>query len=327
MKVQNFIDSRSADWKRFENLVLKVEGRRLSTLSHRDLWDLASEYRHICSDLAYAQTYFPNSEISFYLNALAARAHNLIYQRGHVKRTDIASFFREEFPRTFQENLRYFWASLIIFVLSSLFGIVLVSVNEDSARLILSEEMIEDYIHQGKMWTKEITSVMPPAVFSSAVIANNVTVTLTAFALGMTYGIGTVLILWINGMMLGMASSLCHKYHLSYELWSFVFPHGILELSIIVVASAAGLMLGDALLAPGDYSRVNSLKWKGRSAVKILVGSTPFLIVAGLLEGYVSPSESIPSVLKFIIGTLIGGAFLAHLLWPRKPFATTDRGS
>lgn len=318
MKLQNFINSRSEDWKRFEELYVSVGTTRPSGLSHRDLWNFASEYRHISSDLSYAQTYFPNSEITLYLNALVARAHNLIYRRSPGRHGDVARFFREDFPRTFQQNLPYFRASLFIFLFSALFGMVLVSVNENAARLILSDEMIENYVHQGRMWTQDMTSIFPPAVTSSAIFANNVTVTLVAFALGMTFGIGTILVLWLNGMMLGMICSLCYQYDLSFALWSFVFPHGILELSIIIVGAAGGLMLGDALLAPGDHSRVDSLRIKARGAAKLLLGSAPFLIVAGLLEGYVSPSEMIPAYLKFLVGTLVGGAYLAHLLIPRK---------
>jgi uncharacterized membrane protein SpoIIM required for sporulation len=149
------------------------------------------------------------------------------------------------------------------------------------------------------MWTRSIVSVKPLA--SSAIMSNNILVSFTAFAGGILAGIGTVYMMVFNGLMIGTIAVACHRAGLSVSLWSFVAPHGALELPAIFMAGGAGLLMAKGLLAPGFLSRRDSLTEATAVAVRLVLGVIPLLIVAGVIEGFISPTD-IPVSMKFALG-------------------------
>jgi uncharacterized membrane protein SpoIIM required for sporulation len=148
---------------------------------------------------------------------------------------------------------------------------------------------------------------------ATLIFTNNIQVAFLAFAGGVLFGLGTVYVLVSNGLSLGAVLGAAQFYGVAPLLWSFISPHGYLELTCIVIAGAAGLMLGSALLRPGLQLRREALARAARRAVELVVGAAPVLVVAGLIEGFVSPSE-IPMVVKILIGPLAGLALYALLL-------------
>jgi uncharacterized membrane protein SpoIIM required for sporulation len=158
----------------------------------------------------------------------------------------------------------------------------------------------------------DVPEVFMP-LFSSGIIANNVQVTFFAFAGGIVVGLGTTLILLLNGVMLGGVAGLFQAEGLSVYLWSFVLPHGILELTAICIAGGAGLLLGSAFLVPGRRTRRDALVHRGRDAVMLLGGTVVMLILAGLIEGFISPS-ALPSAVKLAFGVLMAFVMSSYLL-------------
>jgi uncharacterized membrane protein SpoIIM required for sporulation len=156
-----------------------------------------------------------------------------------------------------------------------------------------------DTIDRREMWTHSIVAVKPLA--SSAILTNNLSVSFAAFAMGITAGIGTTWILFFNGMLLSVVGAACHRAGMSVALWSFVAPHGALELPAICIAGGAGLLLGRGLVVPGLLPRRDALRLDARSAVQILLGVVPLLVIAGIIEGFISPVTIEPAV-KFAIG-------------------------
>ena len=150
-------------------------------------------------------------------------------------------------------------------------------------------------------------------LFSSTIIANNVQVTFFAFAGGIVLGLGTALILLINGVMLGGTAGVFHAKGLSLYLWSFVLPHGIIELTAICIAGGAGLLLGSAILIPGRRTRRDALVRRGREAVSLLGGTVVLLLLAGLIEGFISPS-ALPDAAKLAFGALTAVVLTAYLV-------------
>jgi uncharacterized membrane protein SpoIIM required for sporulation len=178
-----------------------------------------------------------------------------------------------------------------------------------------------DTIDRREMWTHSILAVKPLA--SSAILTNNLSVAFSAFALGILAGLGTLYIMVFNGLMIGVIGTACHRAGMSVPLWSFVSPHGALELPAIFIAGGAGLVLARGILAPGGLPRREALAESGAVAIRLLLGVFPLLIVAGVIEGFVSPTLIDPAV-KFAIGAAlfvllslyVGGTARSHSRQP-----------
>ena len=195
-------------------------------------------------------------------------------------------------------------------------GLSAVQFDEHAATLVLPTEII-DSIYSGRMWTGPIFSVVPAPVASTVLFTNNISVALMAFAGGLTFGVISFWILFFNGVMLGMCFKLCANYGLLGALTGFVVTHGFLEISSIILAGGAGFVVANALLRPGDYSRRDALAVQAKAGVRMAVAAVPALIVAGLLEAFVSPS-TLPFAVKAIVGLAMGGCFWLFLLGGRR---------
>jgi uncharacterized membrane protein SpoIIM required for sporulation len=167
-------------------------------------------------------------------------------------------------------------------------------------------------IEKHEMWTHSVVAAAPQE--SSFIMTNNMTVSFLTFAGGITAGLWTLFQLFFNGMMLGVIGVACGMNDMSVKLWSFVAPHGVLELPAIFIAGGAGLRLAQALLFPGPLSRRDSLAVGGNEAVRLLVGVIPMLIVAGMIEGFFSPS-SVPTGFKFTLAAVLFTLFAGYLAY------------
>ncbi len=309
-----FIQGRRERWQELDALLATIETKRLRALNRADLKRLGQLYRAVSSDLALAQTNFPQSDVTQMLNQLAARTHPFVYRSHSFTAAGLWRFFRVELPRTFRRNLHYFSLSAIIFCAAAILGAMGTLLNEEVAGIILGPQLVE-YIHRREMWTENIFRVMPGSIMSVAIFTNNITVAFVTFALGMTFGVGTCYLLALNGLMLGCVMSLCWHYGMLDKLLAFITAHGVVEISIIIVAGMAGLMVGSALMNPGEHTRRDALAVRGNEAVKLILGTTPLLVLIGMVEGYVSPQPMIPAELKMALGLVLGALFYAHLLF------------
>jgi len=168
-------------------------------------------------------------------------------------------------------------------------------------------------IERHEMWTHSVVNMAP--MMSSWIMTNNLTVSFTAFATGIVFGLGTLYVMFFNGLLLGVIGVACQQHGMSMALWSFVAPHGSLELPSIVLAGAAGFRLGRGVLFPGLYRWRDSVAMAGEEASRLVAGVIPLLVIAGVLEGFFSPSAA-PVWLKFTVGGLL---FLLLLLWLFRP--------
>jgi uncharacterized membrane protein SpoIIM required for sporulation len=168
--------------------------------------------------------------------------------------------------------------------------------------------MVETIRHH-QMWTQSIVGMKPQE--SSRIMTNNLTVTFLTFAAGITAGLGTMWLIFFNGLLMGVIATACQQAHMSRDLWSFVCPHGSLELPAIFIAGGAGLRLASGVLFPGLYRRRDSIALAGREAVRLVAGIIPMLVIAGAIEGFFSPSGA-PAGLKFAVGAAL---FALLLVW------------
>lgn len=238
-----------------------------------------------------------------HLNQLLARAHNIIYIGKRGSPLQVLRFFTRTYPEVFERNFNYVLAAFIIFLAGAAAGMLATFYNPNFQLQVLGPGMV-DTIEHHRMWTHSVVAIKPVA--GSAIMTNNLSVTFTTFAMGITAGVGTLYMLFFNGLLIGVIGVACFLSQMSLDLWSFVAPHGVLELPSIFIAGGAGLLLAKGLLFPGFLSRKDSLQAAGAEATQLLLGTIPLLIIAGTLEAFLSPTSE-PILLKF---TVAGALFL-----------------
>ena len=272
-------------------------------------------YRRITSDLAVARRDFPDDRCVMYLNTLAARAHTSIYQASPLKRNTIRNFFRFGFPTLFRRNLPFIVAAFLMFTIG--FGTAYwIALAKPVFAEKLAPEHIVETIHAAEMWTD--IPALQRNLAASFIMTNNIRVAFLAFASGITFMIGTVYILAFNGVHIGVIAGLCHVHGLALPLWEFVSPHGYIELTTIFIAGGAGLKMGYALIAPTQFTRKRALTDAAKTAVKLIGGCVVLLIIAGVIEGFVSPS-SLSSIAKIGFGFATGVLLFCYLFLMREP--------
>jgi uncharacterized membrane protein SpoIIM required for sporulation len=305
-----FVARRRPDWDALQALLGR---QRAGTLTLAELRQLDALYRRAASDLAHAQTFYPGTDAHRFLNQLCGQAYAAIYQPPRERLAALRAFYRREFPATLRREGRFVATAAGLFLLGVLLGALVVLLEPRGAELLVPENL-RAYVAQGRMWTDDLLSVMPPGAAASSIATNNLTVTIAAFAAGLTLGLGSVFILVNNGVMLGATGALCFREGLGVKLLDFISAHGPVELSVITIAGGAGLMVGQALIDPGELPRAQALARRGREAVKLVLGCAPFLACIGMVEGFISPGSLFPTWAKAALGLTLGGLFWAYLL-------------
>ena len=307
-----WIAKRRPHWDRLASLLTRSDQHGLKDLSRAELQELALLYRQVAADLSVLRRDETARTYADHVNQLLARAHHIIYSRKKTTWLTLFRFLKDEYPLIFRRQLPYVAASLLVSIAWGLLGAALTSARPQFMRHYVGPAMI-DTMERHKMWTESIVSVAPQE--TSHIMTNNLSVSFVTFAGGILFGLGTFWLLYRNGMMLGVIGAACHQYGMSLSLWSFVAPHGSLELPAIIIAGGAGFRIGRAMLFPGGYRWKESVARGGIEATQLVAGVIPMLVVAGSLEGFFSPSHA-PVWLKFTVGGLL---FTLLLIWLFRP--------
>jgi uncharacterized membrane protein SpoIIM required for sporulation len=313
--LSDFLESRLAKWKRLEELTARASKFRLKDLSGEEVREFGRLYRRTAADLAIAREEVRDQRLVNYLNHLVARAHGAIYRSESSGFGVFASFFRYEFPSVFRKTFRYTLISFAVFMLSAAFAYAACFFDEGFADRV--DPGLREAISSHTNWTEAVNRANPLA--STSIQANNITVTFMAFAGGLLGGLGTLFALFRNGLLLGIVIELCVRYRF-WEIPIFIAAHGVIELTAIFIAGGAGLLVGKALLIPGDMKRIDALVTNGLVAIKLILGCIPMLLIAGLIEGFISPAH-IPPAYKFSISILSALVMAMYFLKPNRPYA------
>jgi len=305
----NFTAARRATWTELEQLLARSEGNGLRSFDAADIEALGRAYRQVVSDLAIAQRDFPDDQLTLWLNALAARAHLRLYRAPAPSWRRLRDFFWVDFARRFRAAGGYLAVAAALLFVPAIVAYV-GALLHPTLREAFVPEQLRQVMANGETWT-DIAPAIRPAM-ATLIFTNNIRVAFLAFAGGVLAGLGTVYVLISNGLMLGGVLGAAQFYGVAPLLWGFISPHGYLELTCIVIAGAAGLMLGDALLRPGLLRRRDALARAARQSVELVLGAAPVLVIAGLIEGFVSPSD-LPLVARLVIGPLAGALLLVGL--------------
>ena len=304
-------------WDEFQQLADRVARSGLDALSPGELPAFAARYREISADLARARTYGADQVTLARLTRLVAAGHNALYREERQTWGKIWEFIVRECPAAIVDARRYVLLATLVFVLPALAGFALLRDRPSLAPLVLPDVMLEraesgaQRQQQGSGYVEALSGERP--LVASMIITNNIRVAFMCFAGGIVLGVGSLLLLAINGLSIGAASGHFANAGLLGYLWTFVIGHGLLELFAIWVAGAAGFMLGKALILPGDLPRQDAVVLAGRVAMRLLGAVVVFLLVAGSIEGFVSAGTSPLGVrLAASVGSVV---FLALYLW------------
>lgn len=303
MNVKQFIQQHREDWKQLEQLVTKLHKFR-SSLTGADIEQFHKLYQKTAQHMSYSQTYFPNEEVTIYINGLLAKSHNLLYKDQMTSMKQIHHFLSTTFIKLLSEQWKFVVAALILFTLGFLGSFI---------------SVFNDPLHMYSILPAEIAYSVDPeqlgqhdgtvdaSLMSSTIMTNNIQVAFLAFAGGITFGILTVYLLIYNGIIIGALAALFWHHDKTYEFWAYIVPHGMIELTAIFIAGGAGLMMGYKLFVPGQLSRGYQLKVQAKRSVQLLLGTIPLFVIAGIIEGFITPA-AISLEAKYLVAfiTVIG---------------------
>lgn len=298
-----FIRDNIDRWKKFENLIDNKS---------ENADEMASMFIQITDDLSYSKTFYPNSDTSKYLNILASKAHQKIYKNKKENKNLISKFWGTELPLILYKSNKYIIISFIIFVSAALIGAFSASQDADFVRIILGNKYVDmtiNNIEKGK--PMEVYNQTDELSMFLAIAFNNIRVSFLAFIFGIFAGIGTVILLLKNGVMLGSFQYFFYKYGLLKFSALTIWIHGTIEIFVIIVAGAAGLLLGSSLMFPKTYSRLYSFRKAVRIGIKYIIGVLPLFIFAAFLEGFVTRHTELPDAVK--LGIILTS--LISLIW------------
>lgn len=290
---------------------------------------LAELYIHLTDDLAYARTFYPKSQTVRYLNGLAARTHLAIYKNKKEQKNRFWRFWAQELPRVYRASHKPMLYAFLVFTFSFLIGFLSTAQDDTFARVILGDAYVNRTI-------ENIENGDPMAIYKSdgafsmftGIAFNNIYVSFLAFSLGFLFSIGTFWVLFQNGVMVGVFLAFFHTRGLTLEAWPVIYIHGTLELSAIVIAGAAGILMGNSMLFPGTFTRAQSLQRAAKHGIKIMVGLVPVFLLAAFLESYVTRLTDMPLWGKLVIIGLslafILGYYLVYPLVLERTFIKTN---
>ena len=274
MNIQRWIARREVNWKTLDRLLQQVEKKGLKSLSAEEIKQLASLYRSVSADFARAKTYKLGKTLTQNLQQLTSRGYSQIYQGSRRQEWQaVTKFYLWGLPQVIQETRIYIAVATGIFALLGVIGWWYAWSDPVFISITVPQNIIETVRDRGELWMGSIVGVEPLA--SSGIMINNLSVSFAAIAGGISGGIYCIYIMAVNGLLIGSVAALVAQNNLSYPFWGFVFPHGSLELPAIFLAGGAGLLIGQAIVFPGQYGRMDAIKQNGQKAAQLLFGIIP----------------------------------------------------
>jgi uncharacterized membrane protein SpoIIM required for sporulation len=307
MRETNFIKQNKAKWRRFETML---------KLKQRDPKELSKLFIQITDDLSYSRTFYKNRSVRVYLNHLAQQIFYSLYKSKKTKKGGVMSFWSEELPQLMYESRGALLMSFSIFMLAALMGVVSCYIDNDFPRVILGDSYVDATI-------RNIERGDPMAVYKQQdefnmmfyITFNNIMVAFRTFLTGLLTSVGTIGILIQNGVMLGSFQYFFYAHGELRESLLTIWIHGTIEISAIIIAGAAGITLGNGIVFPGTYSRMQSIQKSALRGLKIMLGIVPLFIMAGFIEGFVTRYTDAPDVLRLGIILASLSFILLYFVW------------
>jgi uncharacterized membrane protein SpoIIM required for sporulation len=311
MSSDGFIRERKKAWQRLEDLLALLDRSSLRRLNREEVRELGRIYRRTASDLAIARAESRDPRLVNYLNSLVIRAHGRIYRADAQGIRRVRDFFTRGFPQTFRRTWRYTALAFAAFFIFGLIAFIGTWHDPEFSEFFGIDAGFRYDVKAHLHWWERLNTANQ--LGASLIMSNNIYVMFRAVAFGAFFGIGTLYAMAFNGGLIGALLALVYKEGYGNDLVTFMVGHGVIELSCIFFAGGAGLLIGSALLLPGNYSRSDALKIRGMDAIRLLAGCVPLLVVAGTIEGFISPAPISP-LIKLSVAALTGIALYSYLL-------------
>lgn len=311
--MNRFIDEKKDNWQRLEDLLGMMGTSGLRALSRMEVREFGEMYRRAAADLATARAETSDPKLINYLNSLVVRAHGRIYRADGDGRKLVRTFFARDLPAAFRSLVPFTAIAFAVFMVTSVVSFVLCYNDPEFGNLIGLAPFRAAAEADLRWWTSLNEANQ---IGSSEILTNNIRVAFMAFAFGVFFGIGTIYVLFFNGMQIGGILGICYSTNPAFGnmLVNFMIAHGVVELACIFIAGGAGMAIGYTLLVPGDLPRLQAIKRRANEAIKVVVGCALFLMVAGIIEGFISPS-GLPNEVKYATGIVSGSAMLGYLFF------------
>lgn len=312
MREAAFVKQNKNKWFKFESYL-----RDNANYSPDDLSEL---YIEITDDLSYAQTFYPNSNTTRYLNQISVKAHQKIYKTKKTSGNRIVKFYTTDFPLSFYKYRQQLLLAFLVFLFFSVVGAYSAATDQDFVRLILGDAYVN-------MTLENIKNNDPMAVYKKmnetdmfiGITLNNVRVGFLSYVFGFLLGVGALFIGMQNAVMLGSFQYFFAEKGLLWESVRTIWIHGTIEISVIIICISAGIVAGNGIMFPKTYTRIESLAKSAKEGLKIVLSTVPFFIVAGFLEGFVTRHTEMPDALAiFIISFSLGLILFYYVYLPYK---------
>lgn len=317
MELAEFVDLKRPRWDALERLLDQAEAKGLGALSLDDARSLSRLYRAASSDLLWVRARAGSADVSGYLNDLVGRAYALTYPGRRVRWAEVWRFLSTGFPDVMLREWRVYVASFLVFWAGFGFGWIGMMFDPEAAPYLVPEQHLK--LDPKKRAAEEAenkgASAQQQTTFASFLFTHNIQVAFLAFALGVTAGVGTAIMLFSNGVLLGALGWVYASKGMLTWFWAWILPHGIPEITAICIAGAAGFVLARGLVAPKGDSRRRALRREALTAVRLLLGTLALFVLAGCIEGTISQIHPprLPAWFKIGFALVVGSGVYAYL--------------
>jgi uncharacterized membrane protein SpoIIM required for sporulation len=297
--IRQWLVSRAGAWRGVVQQVASLRVRRNASVD--EALSAVEAYRGLARDLATARRVAPNSRMTSGLESLYGQLHGAINRRPRAGIAAMRLLFANDIPKAARALGPRIASMALLMAVSALAGWWLVATYPTLISLFASEDMIE-HVEQGHLWTEGIINIMPSSILSIGILANNIVVSILAFCAGIFLGLGTLYLIAMNGLMLGATFAFVHQHGLARALFEFIIAHGPVELSVICIAGATGVALGESIIRPSSDSRRDSFQACAHRVAPVLLLCALLLVGCGFIEGFVSPDPRFPMASRLTIG-------------------------
>ena len=321
MELDRWRSHRDADWNRLDQLLNKVEKNGIKALTAEEIQQLAGLYRATSADLARAQTYHASPRLKQVLQNLITRAYSQIYQGDrHQEWGQVWQFYAWQLPQLLRDTGIYTLIAFLVFMAGAFIAWWYSWHDANFMALVVPDNLISTVRDRQELWMGSILTMKPVA--ASGIMINNLAVSFRIVAGGAPAGLWSIYALFYNGLLIGAVGALVAQYQLALPFWAFVFPHGALELPAIFISGGAALLIAKAIVWPGNTTRLVALTTNAKLAAQLVFGIVPLLIIAGIIEGFISPALWIPDVFKYVFGVAF---FLMLLSYVNRQLSTGQK--
>jgi uncharacterized membrane protein SpoIIM required for sporulation len=317
-EMRRWVLARAGGWRALVQSVNALQSRPRASVE--EALAAVEGYRGLARDLATARRVAPASRATAGLDSLYGQLHALINRKPRGGLRSFLSLLRVDIPLVARELRSRILGMALLMATSALAGWWLVATFPTLAGVFASEAMIE-HVEQGHLWTEGMINIMPSSILSVSILANNIVVSILAFCSGIFFGLGTFYLVATNGLMLGAAFAFVHQHKLAHALFEFIVAHGTVELSVICIAGAAGVALGESAIRPASGTRRDSFQACAHRLGPLLLLCAVLLVGCGFIEGFISPDPGFPLLSRvtigvcywlIMLGTLSGRLFAAE---------------